>query len=171
LLAWLFTAILVVVGSGESGSQGGCAVAVMIASLLLASVFAAVSAAVSVGTYRTAERYLRRLLLLYLALVLLFANLYFLLNLLPTASPFAGVHSPWHWLPDNQGRRIALLDAGLSAVDCLHFSCVTITTLGYGDMHPLTWYTKLAVDAEVLLGVGLIAVGLGRLLSREGRAA
>lgn len=169
LLAWLFTAVLVLAGSGEGGNPAGCALAVMAISLFLASVFALVSVIVSVGTYRTAERYLRRLLLLYLALVLLFAHLYFLLNLLPTDSPFVGVHSAWHWLPDNQGRRIALPDAGLSALDCLHFSCVTITTLGYGDMHPSTWYTKLAADVEVLLGVGLIAVGLGRLLSREGR--
>jgi hypothetical protein len=48
--------------------------------------------------------------------------------------------------------------------DCLHFSTVTITTLGYGDIIPKTWYAKLAADLEVLMGIVFVSLSLGRVL-------
>lgn len=41
--------------------------------------------------------------------------------------------------------------------NCLHFSVVTATTLGYGDITPATWYAKALVDLQVLAAV---AIGL-----------
>ena len=49
--------------------------------------------------------------------------------------------------------------------DCLHFSTVTITTLGYGDIIPKKWYSKLAADLEVLMGIVFVSLSLGRVLS------
>ncbi|HEY4574481.1 MAG TPA: potassium channel family protein, partial [Thermoanaerobaculia bacterium] len=48
--------------------------------------------------------------------------------------------------------------------DCLHFSTVTIATLGYGDIIPKTWYAKLAADLEVLMGIVFVSLSLGRVL-------
>ncbi len=49
--------------------------------------------------------------------------------------------------------------------DCLHFSTVTIATLGYGDIVPTKWYSKLAADLEVLMGIVFVSLSLGRVLS------
>lgn len=49
----------------------------------------------------------------------------------------------------------------------LHFSVVTVTTLGSGDITPNRWYTKLASDAEVIIGLVLPVLALGLLLSRR----
>ena len=52
-------------------------------------------------------------------------------------------------------------------LDCLHFSTVTIATLGYGDIVPTRWYSKLAADFEVLMGMAFVSLSLGRLLSER----
>lgn len=36
--------------------------------------------------------------------------------------------------------------------DCFHLSIITITTVGYGNIAPNTWYAKLATDVEALTG-------------------
>lgn len=51
--------------------------------------------------------------------------------------------------------------------DCIHFSIVTQTTLGYGDMLPATILGKVLVDLQVLLGLYFIAVAIGRGLSKD----
>src|SRR5215471_13915171 len=47
--------------------------------------------------------------------------------------------------------------------DCLHFSVMTMTTVGLGDISPRLWYTKLASDIQALTGVCLFVVALGML--------
>jgi len=114
--------------------------------------------------YRINEKHLGRLVLLYLSLMLIFANVYFLFLLFLDGGTvsFDGIHKVWTWLGSTQGRVIHAKDALLAIVDCIHFSTVSITTLGYGDMLPLKWYSKLAVDVEVFLGLGIVVVGIGR---------
>ncbi|WP_209347388.1 potassium channel family protein [Pontixanthobacter sp. CEM42] len=50
-------------------------------------------------------------------------------------------------------------------VDALYFSTITITTLGYGDIHPVSSYLKVLVSIETLLGVGLLAAVLSTAIS------
>ena len=45
-----------------------------------------------------------------------------------------------------------------SLIDCLYFSTVTITTLGYGDITPLVGLGRLVTASESLLGV--VTIGL-----------
>ena len=45
----------------------------------------------------------------------------------------------------------------------LYFSVVTITTLGYGDIVPITWQTRALVAFEAILGVVLIGYYLSSL--------
>ena len=121
--------------------------------------------AATVAFYPLNEKFLGRLIQVYFAVVLLFANAYFLLMVVDNAT-FAGICSPWALDINTGGPTLGTKSAFLSYVDCLHFSCVTITTLGYGDMRPTEWYSKLLVDLEALGGVGIIVVGIGRYFSQ-----
>lgn len=41
----------------------------------------------------------------------------------------------------------------MSIFDAIYFSIITITTVGYGDIHPIHWYSKLVIIAEITIGV------------------
>jgi len=44
-----------------------------------------------------------------------------------------------------------------SWVDAWYFTIITLTTVGYGDIHPTTDVGKIFTSIYVLLGVGIIA--------------
>jgi len=46
-----------------------------------------------------------------------------------------------------------------SVLECLYFSVVTATTLGYGDLHPVGWGKAIA-SAEAIFGMFMWAVFL-----------
>lgn len=50
--------------------------------------------------------------------------------------------------------------------DCLHLSILTITTVGYGNIAPTTWFSKLATEIQALMGTALLVFALGMNLSR-----
>ncbi len=49
--------------------------------------------------------------------------------------------------------------------DLLYFSLVTITTVGYGDIQPALWFSKLFVSSEILFGVGFALLLITMLIS------
>jgi len=49
-------------------------------------------------------------------------------------------------------------------IDALYFSVITITTVGYGDIHPTNDITKIFTIFYVLIGVGIIAASLNILV-------
>lgn len=51
--------------------------------------------------------------------------------------------------------------------DCLYFSCVTISTVGYGDISPQHWYVRLAACTEAFLGIFIVGLGVGTYLSHH----
>lgn len=51
-------------------------------------------------------------------------------------------------------------------LDCLYFSVVTISSLGYGDIRP-TGISKCACSVEVLLGLAFIGLLIAKLASRK----
>jgi len=53
-----------------------------------------------------------------------------------------------------------------SFLDCLHFSVVTISTLGYGDYRPES-YGRVVAAVEVVSGIVLMGLFVSRLVSRQ----
>jgi voltage-gated potassium channel Kch len=54
-----------------------------------------------------------------------------------------------------------------TVIDSLYFACVTLTTIGYGDITPVTRAGKLFCAVFALMGVGVLAIGLGVLGVRK----
>ena len=54
----------------------------------------------------------------------------------------------------------------VSDLDAVYFSFVTITTLGYGDFHPVSAVSKWAVMGEVTSGLTMLAGALPLLIGR-----
>jgi len=50
------------------------------------------------------------------------------------------------------------------------FSVETLATVGYGDMHPQSLYAHLVATAEIILGIGNIAIVTGLIFSRFSRS-
>ena len=168
LIAWGLTLSTIPFGAIANDAPSLLPVLLYLIFLPIAA-FTFIALILSVVSYPTTERFLRRLLHLYLALILVFATTYFWIVVAADFSELAiyGVHSPWQYLPGAEGRQWHANFAALTAVDCFHYSCVTITTLGFGDMHPVHWFPKLVTDVEVLSGVTIVAVGLGRFFARN----
>ena len=53
-----------------------------------------------------------------------------------------------------------------NAVDAVYFSVVTITTLGYGDFHPINLPAKVAVMGELLCGIIMLIGAFPLLVGR-----
>ena len=52
-----------------------------------------------------------------------------------------------------------------SYIDCIYFTLVTLTTVGYGDYHPSTDWGKLFTCIYILFGVGFIAYRLSSFIN------
>ncbi len=68
--------------------------------------------------------------------------------------------------------RVDGVPRALSFPEALHFSAATISTVGYGDIVPLTSLARVLAAIEVVLGVMLFLFGVSEILeySREQRA-
>ena len=53
--------------------------------------------------------------------------------------------------------------------EALYFSVVTITTLGYGDMHPISCYGRFFAALEPIMGIVLLILVLGLFFVEIGR--
>jgi hypothetical protein len=144
---------------------------VVIACLVIMAGLAPFAAFVMLAvSYKRNSRSLGRIVCLFIALLLLCANINFILMLhfgRGGSPPFHGIRPAWGELLAGQ-RSFHWNNAFLSIVDCLHFSVATLSTVGFGDMYPTTWYSKLAVDVEILMGLGLTVLTVGRYFSHDG---
>lgn len=53
----------------------------------------------------------------------------------------------------------------LSFTECLYFSIITLSTVGYGDLVPLSPVVRLIVGAEIICGVLLLLFGFSEIIS------
>ena len=51
-------------------------------------------------------------------------------------------------------------------VDCLYFSVACIATVGFGDISPSLWFTKLFAALEVFFGLSIFVFAIGMLFSK-----
>lgn len=79
----------------------------------------------------------------YIELIILFSILFFCMNSVTCA-----------------------FNQDITVIDSIYFSGVTITTLGYGDIQPTFWMTKLLSVTEVICGFTLIVVSFTVYVSR-----
>ncbi|HIK15662.1 MAG TPA: two pore domain potassium channel family protein [Leptolyngbyaceae cyanobacterium M33_DOE_097] len=64
----------------------------------------------------------------------------------------------------NPGAFNGVIDSQYQA-DLLHFSFITLTTVGYGDITPFTALARTAVDLEAIAGVMYPSILIARLVS------
>ncbi|MBK8735292.1 MAG: two pore domain potassium channel family protein [Saprospiraceae bacterium] len=51
-------------------------------------------------------------------------------------------------------------------IDCLYYSVICIATVGFGDISPNLWYTKLFTATEVLFGLTIFIFAIGFLFTK-----
>jgi voltage-gated potassium channel len=91
----------------------------------------------------------------YSMIVVLFATLYRLLGRLDTAPTF---------LVDGVAR-------DPSFVESLYFSIITLSTVGYGDIVPITYAARIVVALQVVSGILLLLFGFHALMRRSSRGS
>ena len=145
---------------------------VLVACFVITAAVAPFAAMVLLGlSYRENAKRIGRIICLFLALVLLCANINFMLVMhfsLSDSMPFHGIHSVWTEGAAGQRHTLSWGNLFQAIIDCIHFSIVTLSTVGYGDIYPIKWYSKLVVDVEILLGLGITVLTAGRYFSRGG---
>ncbi|MEQ8394536.1 potassium channel family protein [Thalassobaculum sp.] len=91
----------------------------------------------------------------YSMIVVLFATLYRLLGRLDTAPTF---------MIDGTARDPTF-------VESLYFSIITLSTVGYGDIVPITYAARIVVALQVVSGIMLLLFGFHALMRRTSRGS
>ncbi len=89
----------------------------------------------------------------YSMIVILFAALYRMIGYLDDSPSF---------LIDGIGRDPTFLES-------LYFSLVTVSTVGYGDIVPLTYAARIVVALQIVAGILLLLFGFHALMRHSGR--
>ena len=90
-------------------------------------------------------------ILLYLLIAMAFASLYLLV----------GVKNP------NAFANVAFEDTPALTSSLIYFSCVTLTTVGYGDITPLHPFARSLCNLEAIIGQLYPAILIGRLVTLQ----
>ncbi len=107
---------------------------------------------------------LRGLLEIYFGLVLVFAVTYAVLQASGLDPAFSGMPTVWN---STSAASAATHLQRLHAVfgDALYLSVVTMTTVGFGDLVPLTFMAKGLTALQGLVGIGFLGLVLGQYFS------
>jgi hypothetical protein len=65
------------------------------------------------------------------------------------------------WRYANFEDRLIFVPSIDTVLDCIYFSTVTMATVGYGDVYPMTRPAKILTIIQIIFSFGLIAVVLG----------
>jgi hypothetical protein len=133
--------------------------------------------------FRHAITSIRGLAMLYLEIVLMFGVIYFYAvsansdmqlenhdaqnKILPV---IRGIDTDWIYLVKTnqlENRQEVLKNMLICFHDSIHFSLITSTTVGYGDMTPATPVAKILVDIQVLVSFFLISFGVAFFFSQH----
>lgn len=116
------------------------------------------------------EELLVSLIAVYIQVTVIFANIYFLTQAISidTNAALPAIKMSDELRLINRADNPMLFGIILY-VDSLYYSFITITTLGYGDITPENWYTKMLSVLHVTSGIYLIGISLNRHFSRQTR--
>lgn len=136
-----------------------------------------------VFSYKETVNSMYRIASLYMQIVIMFGCIYFVGTGTHTRSELkrtgsfqkdsfiAGIEPDWivtiSDTTQKTSHRDTLLSSFKSLYDSMHFSLMTSTTVGYGDMYPRTTFAKVLVDIQVLVSFFLIAFGVGQFFSQK----
>lgn len=118
-----------------------------------------------VFTFNRYTQSINGLLLLYFEMLFVFSSIYLWLYLIGGSAQISGFAELSRELlvrDDIDSHHLYRSQMWKIIIDSFHFSVVTGTTLGYGDMVPKHPVAKLLVDVQVLLTVGIVVIGYGR---------
>ncbi|MCF6176335.1 MAG: potassium channel family protein [Victivallaceae bacterium] len=130
---------------------------------------------------------LKKLASLYLQVILMFGVIYYFgtasnavteynrthsprfNRLKPAQDAISGIDTDWVKLAidDSKNKQAIFTEALVSFQDCIHFSLITSTTVGYGDIVPKNPIAKLLVDIQVLISCFLLAFGVGSFFNSD----
>ncbi|QND57692.1 potassium channel family protein [Mesorhizobium huakuii] len=119
----------------------------------------------SASQLRSFARPVFQVLQLVATTMIFFAAVHYYIALLTDGVAYDGLLRPMPeggWSPwVNWFDKLIFVPSAATIVDCIYFSAVTMATVGYGDIKPLTMTAKIATIAEILFSFGLIVVVLG----------
>ena len=104
------------------------------------------------------------LVVAYAALILLFASSYAILQASRVGPSFAGMPVLWE-AHDPATLVVHVRRLHEIFFESVYLSTMTITTVGYGDLVPLTRLGKLLTAVEGLAGIGFMGIALGHYFS------
>ena len=126
---------------------------------------------------------IRYLALLYLEIIIMFGVIYFYevssrsdadlqceINGDSRIPAIRGIDSDWVYLIKTQqidDKQALIKEMLVCFQDSIHFSLITSTTVGYGDMVPVKPTAKLLVDIQVLVSFFLISFGVAAFSSAQ----
>jgi len=89
---------------------------------------------------------------IYLLIGFIWANMLFILN---------------HFIPDSFQFSVKINPEDNNMFNFIYYSFETLTTLGYGDILPMTPLSKTLIILEALIGPLYLAILIGRLVSKQ----
>lgn|GEM_PF-695105 len=104
---------------------------------------------------------LKELILLYLEMIVLFGCLYFLLLL--TGSTIAHFNGLSALTNEAVIQTPSLVIT--TFLKCLHFSVITVSTVGYGNIFPESWLALILTAIQIVLGLYIVIIGISSSLA------
>ncbi len=158
----LFTIVSVYLILNLSIRPPAYSIIIFLLSFCLFVACALISIAANIIALSNTLKSLGKICILYIELLTIFGVLYFWFHISAKDSvPIEGITPLWTYAESLNRYEFNMQKLFEVIVDIFHFSVVTMTTLGYGDMLPKSWYAKLVVDIQVLVGLAVLVLGIG----------